>query len=697
MSITEAAKKKNKKVAPILNTTTITPALSDKLIEACTKLLDAAPAGAKELQIKPLLDALKKDLPAFRKVRDARPFGDKDRQAAHATLCKTYCNLLGRVIQALNTRKGSSQMLLTPVTEEVLYSKIEETIKNEDFVRVCTGCGSEHRGKGAFEAVDGQLMCAGCLERYTYRCTACECRHIRDHIDNRNILRYGKKGAKDSLFCNKCAPKHLKGDFQCGSCGVTVKGDTAPGAGVTAAELEAHLKYKICFPCAAVYAKASGCGHICNQRHNIRTVVNVEDDSRDRENIHDETIDFCRKCYLEREGEGRPEHWDQKRDQVTGRTFDEIGSKRSFGVELEVCRAVATRPMPESIKAAWTSKADASLPNTGVEFASTILIGDAGLKVVKDLCEYGRAHGWSVDARAGYHLHVGLSGEPIEAVAAVAMGYHMTYPLWVSFVAPSRMRCKYCRRNSQTAEHLLPMKAADLIYALKTDPRLPEGEARRVWANWHAYSKYATFENRLHHPTLDYVKIANWIKANTRFVDWCVSLGNHNAVYDALTGKDTRKQFLTISKLAWKDSELSRWLRMRSQVLHGEDSFLAPSNRQLRKAGKDPKAYYTPKAPMRMIYDGREAYVVSHAGVWYIIDHPRMGHHGRLMGHRGWTGVGEAMKFTSQREASSYLTDVVAAGPTAANELLERRRRPVTENIRQAIEHLQRAAAANPF
>jgi len=662
----EAVKKvmKNKRVAPLLNTTTITPILSDKLLAGCERLLKDAPKSCREQQMRPLMDTLKADLVAFRKLRDARGFGDKERQAAHSKLCRCYCNALTKLIGLLNHKKPSSQCLLTPVTEDLLYDTIVATADSGNYSCSCSGCAGDFRGKASLTEFKDGMYCPGCLERYTYKCS-CGFLGDRQELTAKQILRHDRKGSKDSYFCPKCIGK-VKHDFICNSCNCMVQGLPANGQNISAEEIAKELGRKLCRGCASSYSRAAGCGHITNNPHSVRTVQNVEDDSRERETIHDENQVFCRKCYEDQRAEERPLFWDQKRSEVSGSTHKEIGSKRSFGVELEVCQARDTRPMPEAIKAAWTSKLDQSLPQTGVEFASTILYGDAGLKVIKDLCQYGREHGWSVDARAGYHLHVGLAGEQIEAVAAVAMGYHLTYQLWASFVAASRQKCKYCRRNGYSAEKLLSAPANEVLHLLQTDPKLPESERRRVWINWHSYKAHTTVENRFHHPTLDYDKIANWVKANIRFVDWCVSLKTHKAVYDILSGKDTRQQFLLISRLAWKDNGLARWLRLRAQTLHGESSFLAPSNRSLRKAGKDPKDYKPKSTTPKNMINGRLAYPArAGVGSYTIIDHPTIGAHSAVLSPTGWRG-GSGVIFPSRELADNYIHDAAERGVAEA-------------------------------
>jgi len=670
MEAMAAVLKTNKRVVPLLDTTTKTPALATKLIGLAKQMLSVAPKQATEMQISPMVTSLAGDLELFAQHKASRPFDDPLRQAAHGKLCRSYTNTLSKLVALLNSKRPIKSQLSLPTKEDSLYAFIQRAIDQKDFTLGCSGCGKTVLFKDGVLA-SKTAYCSKCADRYTYQCPSCLDRHERDGASAGRVVRdnnapaHTRDGSCDLIFCGKCADQ-AKSDFSCSDCNCKVLGPPGESMTLSAEDIARETKKKLCYCCSRNYRRAGGCGHVCGRTHGVRTIEHVEDDNRDRDNITDATVEYCHKCYAENRHAEPVEHWTQKRPSVVGRTYDDIRSKRSFGVEIEVCQARGLHDMPMAIKEAWNSKHDDSLPrDTGVEFASTILYGDAGLKVIKDLCDYGKQHRWAANGRAGYHLHIGLEGEPVSAHAAIAMGYHMTYKMWASFVAASRQRCKYCRRNGYHPADLSKMAPEEVIKSLLHDPALPSNERRRVWINWHSYSAHKTVENRFHHATLDYEKIANWVKANIRFVDWCVSVGDHKKVFEMLSEKDTRQQFLLVSKLAWKDSTLTRWLRKRSQILHGAASFLAPSNRTLRKQGQEPKKY-APKASSTVI-EGREAFAVPVIGrdAYIIIDNPAFGNHRYSIGTGGWV-TRNGVQFTTRDAADTFLRDAASVGVQAA-------------------------------
>jgi hypothetical protein len=169
----------------------------------------------------------------------------------------------------------------------------------------------------------------------------------------------------------------------------------------------------------------------------------------------------------------------------------------------------------------------------------------------------------------------------------------------MNFVTPNRGQSKYCVAHDISPETALKMAKkgpGEILYNLTraaggggtpTDgPR-----SRRTWVNWHSYLARRTVEIRVHQGTLNYTKIRNWIIAHVRFVDWCVAQ-DAGAVYKALKKpkEDVRDLFLYMTQAIWKDRRLGKWFRGRALELHGELATLQPTERQLRKAGVDPKA-----------------------------------------------------------------------------------------------------------
>ena len=281
---------------------------------------------------------------------------------------------------------------------------------------------------------------------------------------------------------------------------------------------------------------------------------------------------YCANCSPCDEDDDEAE-WEQGR-RVEGRTFVNIGSKRRFGVELEIsgCR----RHGGLRGKTPFGAKYDGSL-SSGKEFVSPVLQGDEGLEAVASLCAYGRDNDWTVDSSCGYHVHIDCGDLNDDQLKSVAVGYAATEGLWARFVSKKRAGNQYCEK--------LPYGVAD-IRSRNFRSILDMSESRYHWLNWQAYSRHQTVEVRLHSGTTNYDKIANWVKIHTRFVDALSSM-TADAVYAALAGKTVEEQFVTIMALVNDKGELRDFYTKRAakqkQPLQTEafDQYIADENLSL--------------------------------------------------------------------------------------------------------------------
>ncbi len=601
----------NPKVSSYLVSENKTPAIALWLIDRIKELTAAAPAGSAEANLRH--GSLGKLQDAHEFYRAHRAQTDAYRTTSHDQLCSSVNAGLMALLQCLNTRRSSSEIVQSPATEERIALSIQQIAGKYAYHCVC--CRTHYRS--GIEQFDGRWWCKECANKHLSKCYTCGSRHDRDHI--MSIFDNNKRAVYP--HCNDCLRK--ANPAVCTDCGNYYSGQPADGHAISAADLVKQYGAKLCYHCGANW-RLQECGHVHSHPKKLNIPENIEDDDRDRDGVRDRAENVCPACYDKHRQDEGPEFWNQKQAIVVGASYKEVGSQRSFGVELEVIHPHKMRPMPDQMKAVWTSKTDASLPNTGVEMASTILNGDEGLKVIEELCAYARKHKWATDCRAGFHLHIGLQNEDSSKVAAVVIGYLMTYDMWLSFVAPSRARCKYCRKNSWEAKSLLNFKPNEIMHRITHDPAI---EGRRVWCNWHSYLARMTVEIRLHHATLDYEKISNWVKAHARFVDWCCGL-TRQQVYDQLNGKDTRQIFLYLAQNAWKDRDLARWFRARAEKLHEGVAPLASSNRTLRKMGLDPTK------PRFLMYKGVRTFTLKSGRDWYIVDETNG--NGKFLNANGW-------------------------------------------------------------
>jgi len=597
----------NKRLAGVLDTELTTKQVADWLTELIERFSKAAPKGSGERTAKDIVSPLKKRVEEYLAHRKQ---GDPHRTSTHTDLCEgvrfalnSFRNIINvKSVEGLNIEPY--QAVADRRWEEVVNARIE----GKHWTFPCCHCG-----RGGTELIAEKYFCVRCRDVYTAVCRGCDERS--DKADMRVVT---NEDAAELYYCEECVSG--LDTHECTACHVPYLGRENHGHRHSA-ELKA-AGISACRNCAPGYRKLH-CGHWWpNGGHRQAVVVDTEDDNRVRETVIEQGQHVCDNCLDRRHrDDALPEFWRQKVPKVNGSLFTEVGSLRTFGVELEFCEVYQMPRMSDDIKNYWTAKEDASLPRGGVEMASTILHGDEGLQRIRELCEYAHApegnpkKKWAVDARSGFHLHVGLATDSQEQVAAIAMGYLQTYELWRLFVAPSRTNsCKYCRRNRITPAQLVGYQPREYIQ------KLTALDDRRVWCNWHSYPARQTVELRVHQGTKVYEKIANWVKAHTRFCDWCASLKNPKKVYERLKDYETkpRELFLIVAQEAWKDRELGMWFRKRAEALHEKGNRLL-SHRKLRQKGIDPKAVPT-FTNGTLTFKGRRLFVVEYERTIYVID-----------------------------------------------------------------------------
>lgn len=569
-----------------------------------------------------------------------RKEGDPERASSHRQLMDS----LALWLRDLRRELEIDRPLMSPVgvpTLEQYESYVRAIMTQQEWSSNCSICG---KGGLKRETVDEQPVCPSCLAQYTHCCAKCEERHITRQRQLSKLVPLIAEDGSEKWYCKGHTPK---GTHVCDRCNNAFTGRKNVGSKI-AAELTAQ-GVCACHNCAPAYQQLQ-CGHYAaHSGHNRPLIRHTEDDNRNGERLREDHERVCDKCREDDRNE--IEHWPLVNGRLNGTIFEEVGSLRTFGVELEFCRVKRLPSMSEDIKNYWTAKEDGSLPRCGVEFASCVLQGDEGLRVIKDLCDYAEAQDWAVDARCGLHLHIGLTKDNVTQVASIAMGYTLTYQLWRLLVPPGRtINCKYCCQGHTSAKDLLKLDYN------RYPATIAERDDRRVWCNWHSYKKHATVELRLHSGTRNYVKVANWVKAHARFCDWCAAFKDPKQLYERLKDyeRQPRELLLILGQEAWKDRELARWFRERSIKLHGDSSPLQ-SHRRVRQKGGDPKA--APPPPLALpTYKGKECHII-HAGCWYIFDRQLDGGPWTGISSTGaWTPVAaELMPFLTQASAQCWL------------------------------------------
>jgi len=291
------------------------------------------------------------------------------------------------------------------------------------------------------------------------------------------------EGSDGNDYCEPCWSSRF---FDCADCGYVAASDhyshnqNADGA-------------HVCEVCVNNYCSCDSCGSIvCN------------DDSIYRES-RDAT--YCERCD---EGEEGGEFDALRFDSRATDTFDRIGSRRTFGIELETSDCDGYTALNGGVH--FGACEDGSI--RGMEFVSDVLFGDRGLDAVNDFCGHANRKRFAVDSSCGFHLHIGCTDLSERQLYAVAAGYACLDGIFNSFVPAGRRTNTYCGRTDWTASEVLNAWNEGEEFA-----DFAHRDDRYQWLNLLAYRKHRTIEVRLHTATLNPVKVNNWVMLHLRFTD----------------------------------------------------------------------------------------------------------------------------------------------------------------------------------
>lgn len=384
----------------------------------------------------------------------------------------------------------------------------------------CEGCDTQYDRNMLRIPQDGRQLCSYCYREEFARCVHCdaEVRLGEDYYSE----------SSEGPFCEGCYMTMFQ---HCAGCG-----SEFPINEMRASPLQAGVSY--CDDCFFDrFTICSGCERAIHH-DDVVYVDNYDGDC------------YCSDCAPSNE-DCDDDEWDVG-SRVYGRTFDKIGSKRKFGVELEISGCRNHSGLRD--KTPFGVKYDGSLSG-GKEFVSPVLQGDEGLDAIANLCAYAREHDWTVDSSCGYHLHIDCSDLNDEQKVAVAVGYAATEKLWARFVSKRRATNNYCGP--------LPYRAIT-IKNLSFHGILDMTHTRYLWINWQSYDRHKTLEIRLHSGTVNYDKIANWVIIHTRFVDALAKMVADD-VYHLFANKTVEEQFDAVMELVNDDGALRAFYLKRAE------------------------------------------------------------------------------------------------------------------------------------
>lgn len=185
-------------------------------------------------------------------------------------------------------------------------------------------------------------------------------------------------------------------------------------------------------------------------------------------------------------------------------TFNICTSKRRYGIELEFC---AEGCVP-NLTNYGRLKDDGSVnpiegeSGCGHEFASNIYAGDAGFNMIDTICRKLQSCNPEtyVNRTCGLHLHLDMTNEDEDNRKNIVMWWQALERIIFSTVPVHRRENTFCE-------------------SIATRTYIDINHSRYSSLNISAYSKYKTFEVRLHQGTLNPSVIKSWILFMTSFMD----------------------------------------------------------------------------------------------------------------------------------------------------------------------------------
>ncbi|MHC4188440.1 MAG: amidoligase family protein [Planctomycetota bacterium] len=234
-------------------------------------------------------------------------------------------------------------------------------------------------------------------------------------------------------------------------------------------------------------------------------------------------------------------------------TYQRIGSKRKYGVEIETSSCRLREELRQLTH--FGCKSDPTVH--GAEFDSPILYGDEGFEHIKDFLTFAEARRWGVNSTCGCHTHYDMRDESEEKLYRIACAYRWTYKMWKRCVSRRRRDNSYCRPPVCSISEIVRNLTSGTVFA-----QFACNRDRYEYFNLYAYQCHKTFEIRLLEGTLDPDVICNWIAVHCRFMD-CVrnlTIAELRDTFDCTA----RRQYRAISSMIGDDS-LMDWVADRAR------------------------------------------------------------------------------------------------------------------------------------
>lgn len=187
----------------------------------------------------------------------------------------------------------------------------------------------------------------------------------------------------------------------------------------------------------------------------------------------------------------------------------EIKSTRLVGIEVEVENFLLKGGDLDRV---WSSKADGSLRNNGIEMVTTPIYASEAPHALYNLLEVNFSKDCCFSPRTSVHVHIDMQSEEEAQVKNFVLWYTLFEPLFYRFCGRGRQKNIYC----------VPLMDTNLLQHFN------EMSLNHIVDYWSKYSglnlipllSFGTVEARHMHGTFSYEKISKWIRILCRLADW---------------------------------------------------------------------------------------------------------------------------------------------------------------------------------
>lgn len=189
-----------------------------------------------------------------------------------------------------------------------------------------------------------------------------------------------------------------------------------------------------------------------------------------------------------------------------------VSSTCLVGIEVEVENAVG---MVRSINPVWSTEADGSLRNNGIEFISRIIQAKDAPAAIHNLMNETLTDACCFSPRTSIHVHLDMSDKELGTSIDLALLYTCFEPLFYRFVGRGRMNNIYCVPIFKT-------RLIDQLAKNRADGKISRW-TKYTGLNLLPLTKQGTVEFRHMHGTFDVRKVALWIRLITKLRDYVVA------------------------------------------------------------------------------------------------------------------------------------------------------------------------------